>query len=138
ARRILELGEQISSLEEEMDRLSAQSEIARRTSTIPALREIAELAGEIGTLKGFSSGDSLASYLGMCPLDNQSGEYAGTKAPKQVNKHAKSAMMAAVARHIKMVPRPRAYYQKSWRRARSTTRRCGPWGVIWCGSSGVC
>lgn len=139
AKRILELGEQISSLKEEMDRLSAQSEIARRTSTIPGFGSvsIAELAGEIGTMERFSGEDSLALYLGMCPLDNQSGEYAGTKAPKQVNKHAKSAMMAAVARHIRMVPQSRAYYEKKLAEGKKHNQAVRSLGrhmvrVIWC------
>ncbi len=55
----------------------------------------AELAGEIGTIERFGSEASLALYLGMATLDNSSGKYRGSKAPKHVNTRAKAAMMAA-------------------------------------------
>jgi hypothetical protein len=48
----------------------------------------------------------------MCPLDNQSGQFHGTKIPRQVNRRAKAAMMTAVARHIDHVPQSKAYYDK--------------------------
>lgn len=114
ARRILELASQIASLEREISLLAEGSDTARHLSTIPGFGGIssAVLAGEMGALDRFSSQDSLALYLGMCPLDNQSGESHGTKTPRQVNKYAKSAMMTAVAHHIKQVPQSRAYYDK--------------------------
>jgi len=114
ARRILELLEQIAALDEAMAPLSAESEIARRLNSIIGFGKtsVAELAGEIGTLDRFASEASLALYLGMCPLDNQSGQFHGTKSPRQVNRRAKAAMMTAVARHIDHVPESRAYYDK--------------------------
>ncbi len=63
----------------------------------------AELAGEIGTLDRFAKESSLALYLGMAGLDNSSGMYQGSKAPRNVNKRAKAAMMIAVDRHRKQV-----------------------------------
>lgn len=114
ARRILELLRQIAALDEAMESLAEKSEIARRLSTITGFGRttIAELAGEIGTLDRFDSEASLALYLGMCPLDNQSGQFHGTKSPRQVNQRARAAMMAAVARHIDHVPESRVYYDK--------------------------
>jgi transposase len=114
ARRILELLGQITALEKAMEPEAEKSELARRLSTINGYGKtsVAELAGEIGTLNRFRSEASLALYLGMCPLDRQSGEFHGTKSPRQVNQRAKAAMMAAVARHINQVPESRAYYDK--------------------------
>jgi transposase len=114
ARRILELLEQIAGLDEAMAPLSEKSEIARRLSTIIGYGKtsVAELAGEIGTLDRFSSEASLALYLGMCPLDNRSGQSQKTKSPRQVNWRGKAVMMTAVARHIDHVPESRAYYDK--------------------------
>ena len=114
ARRILELLGQITALEKAMEPEAEKSELARRLSTINGYGKtsVAELAGEIGTLTRFRSEASLALYLGMCPLDKQSGEFHGTKSPRQVNQRAKAAMMAAVARHIDQVPESRAYYNK--------------------------
>jgi hypothetical protein len=71
-----------------------------------------ELAGEIGTIERFSKEGSLALYLGMSTLDNRSGKYQGTKAPKQVNTRAKAAMMVGVDRHRKRVAQSQRYYEK--------------------------
>ena len=71
-----------------------------------------ELAGEIGTIERFASEGSLSLYLGMSTLDNRSGKYQGTKAPKHVNTRAKAAMMIALDRHRKYVPESQRYYEK--------------------------
>ena len=55
---------------------------------------------------------SLALYLGMATLDNSSGKYRGSKAPKHVNTRAKAAMMVAVDHHRKRVPQSQRYYEK--------------------------
>jgi len=114
ARRILELLREIAALDEAMEALVGESEIAQRLLSIPGFgtTSAAELAGEIGTLGRFESEASLALYLGMCPPDRQSGQSHGTKSPRQVNWRAKAAMMTAVARHIEKVPESRAYYEK--------------------------
>ena len=114
ATRVLELMGQIASLDKAIKALARESEIARRLGTIPGFGKtsVAELAGEIGTIERFESEASLALYLGMCPLTNQSGEFHGTKSPRQVNRRAKAAMMIAVARHIRCVPESKAYYEK--------------------------
>lgn len=114
ARRILGLREQIHALDEAMAELAEQSEIARRLSTIPGFGKtsIAELAGEIGTVKRFAAETSLALYLGMCPLTHQSGQMSRTRIPRQVNTRCKAALMTTVARHIGCVPQSRAYYDR--------------------------
>jgi transposase len=55
-----------------------------------------ELAGEIGCINRFKKESSLALYIGMAALDNSSGKHQGSKRSKQVNQHAKAAMMSAV------------------------------------------
>ena len=70
------------------------------------------MAGEIGTIERFASEGSLSLYLGMSTLDNRSGKYQGTKAPKHVNTRAKAAMMIALDRHRKYVPESQRYYEK--------------------------
>jgi transposase len=114
ARRILELVREIAALDAAIEELSQKSELARRLDSIPGFGDIsvAELAGEIGTLGRFDSEAGLALYLGMCPLDNQSGQHQGSRHPRQVNRRAKAAMMVAVAHHIREVPESRAYYEK--------------------------
>jgi transposase len=114
AKRILELHQQIHALDEAQAKLAAESEIARRLSTIPGFGKtsIAELAGEIGTLSRFSSEASLALYVGMSPLTVQSGQSSRARAPRQVNTRCRAAMMTTVARHIGCVPQSRAYYER--------------------------
>lgn len=114
ARRILELLREIAALDAAMEALAQESEIGQRLATIPGFGKtsVAELAGEIGTVDRFASEASLALYVGMCPLDRQSGQFHGTKSPRQVNWRAKAALMTAVARHIGLVPESRTYYEK--------------------------
>jgi len=114
ARRVLELLSEIAGLEEAIEGLCEKSELGRRLRSIPGFGVIsaAELAGEIGTWERFSSEASLALYLGMCPLDKQSGQVYGTRSPRQVNRRAKAQMCVAVAHHIWEMPESRAYYER--------------------------
>ena len=113
-KRILELLDEVKALESAQVHMTQTSELARRLSTIVGhgVTTAAELAGEIGTIERFPSQSSLALYLGMAPLDNQSGQYHGTKTPRQVNKRAKVAMKMALMRHIAFVPESKSYYDK--------------------------
>jgi transposase len=114
AARILELKQQIKTLEEQMAHVAERSSIAGQLASIPGYGSIcsAELAGEIGTIARFRCEASLALYLGMATLDNSSGKYRGSKAPKHVNARAKAAMMAAIDHHRKRVPQSQRYYEK--------------------------
>ncbi len=114
ASRLLEIKEQIADLEKAMKSLAEKSELARLIGSIPGFGQVsaAELAGEIGTMDRFDSEAGLALYIGMCPLDNQSGKFKGSKAPRHVNRRGKTAMMTAVAQHVKCVPQSKAYYDK--------------------------
>jgi len=114
AKRILGLLKEIAALDKAIEEISQESDIARRLDSIPGFGKTssAELAGEIGTLERFSCEASLALYLGMCPLDRQSGKSHGTRSPRQVNRRARAAMMTAVAHHIWEMPESRAYYEK--------------------------
>ncbi len=93
---------QCSNQQSEPDRIRNRvkrrsGEFARQLASIPGYGSVcsAELAGEIGTIARFRSEASLALYLGMATLDNSSGKFRGSKAPKHVNARAKAAMMAA-------------------------------------------
>lgn len=114
AHRIIGLKQEITSIESQIKKLIEESEIAKRLQTIDGFGPIcsAELAGEIGSLDRFASENSLALYLGMVSLTNQSGQYHGTKKASHVNVNAKKAMMIAVARHIDNVEESKTYYDK--------------------------
>lgn len=114
AHRILEINASIQQLAGHLAVIVQESEIAQRIESMPGFGLVcsAELAGEIGTLDRFATDSSLALYIGMAALDNKSGLYHGTKSPKQVNTHARAAMMTAVARHIEQVTSSKRYYDK--------------------------
>jgi transposase len=114
AKRCLELDEKIKGLEAKIAEVAKRSQIAKTLRSIPGYGAVctSELAGEIGTIDRFASEGSLSLYLGMSTLDNRSGKYQGTKAPKHVNTRAKAAMMIALDRHRKYVPESQRYYEK--------------------------
>jgi transposase len=114
AKRILMLQQEIKELVEEIENVSKQSSLAQRLNSIPGFGTvtIAELAGEIGAIERFSNQASLALYLGMAPVDHSSGKSIRARAPKHVNVQAKMALMAALAKHIQIMPEAQQYYQK--------------------------
>jgi transposase len=114
AQRCLDLDKKIKTLEAKINQVAKDSKIAKVLLSIPGFGPVctSELAGEIGTIERFSKEGSLALYLGMSTLDNSSGKYQGSKAPKHVNSRAKAAMMTALDRHRKYVPESQRYYEK--------------------------
>ena len=48
----------------------------------------------------------------MATLDNSSGRFRGSKAPKHVNARAKAAMMIAIDHHRKRVPQSERYNER--------------------------
>jgi len=114
ARRVLALKHEIAALDQNIEPLTEDCEMARRLRSIPGFGPICsgELAGEIGAIERFGGEASLALYLGMATLDRSSGTHTGAKRPRQVNTRTKAAMMIAVARHMEQVPVSRAYYEK--------------------------
>jgi len=114
AKRCLELDEKVKTLETKIEQVAEDSKIAKILLSIPGFGPVCttELAGEIGTVERFSKEGSLALYLGMSTLDNSSGKYQGTKAPKHVNTRAKAAMMIALDRHRKYISESQRYYEK--------------------------
>jgi transposase len=114
AKRLIVLKREIVDLEQQIAAISVHSELACRIATIPGFGLVcgAELAGEIGELARFKGETGLAVYMGMAPLTDSSGDYQGSKRPRQVNRHAKLAMMSAAARHRELVPESGSYYAK--------------------------
>lgn len=114
AKRILGLQQEIKELAEQMNPLLAASTLAKRLQSIPGFGEVtvAELTGEIGAIERFSDESSLAVYLGVAPLNHSSGKYVSAKASRHVNIRAKVAIMAALSKHILMMPDAKRYYEK--------------------------
>ena len=138
ARRLLALITSIKSLETKIEQQMKESVYAQHIESIPGFGLVcsAELAGEIGTLDRFPKQSSFSIYIGMAPLDNQSGAYRGTKSPKHVNTRARMAMMTAVFHHMSCVPESRAYYDKKRSEGKSHNKAVRALGrhisrVIW-------
>ncbi len=114
AQHLLGLIASIKTLDVKISQQLKNSVMAQHIDSIPGFGLVcsAELAGEIGTLARFPKQSSFSIYIGMSPLDNQSGTYQGTKSPKHVNTRARKAMMTAVCRHMAVVPESRTYYDK--------------------------
>ena len=114
ARRVLALRLEIKALECRLEALARDSELAKRIDTIPGFGLIcsAELAGEIGTLDRFEHESGLAMYVGMAPVDHQSGNMRHSRRPRQVNCHAKAAMMVEAASHAHQCTQAATYYAK--------------------------
>jgi len=138
ASRLLVLMKSIKTLETHIEQQIQASIYAQHIESIPGFGLVcsAELAGEIGTVERFPKQSSFSIYLGMSPLDNQSGTYQGTKSPKHVNTRARKAMMTAVCRHMASVPESRAYYDKKRSEGKSHNKAVRALGrhlsrVIW-------
>lgn len=114
ARRILELLDQIDTLDQQIAHIAPQSSLARHIDSIPGFGSVcsAELAGEIGTIERYRSEASLALYLGMAVLADSSGTTERARSTRHVNSRCKAAMMTASMRHLEKVPQSRAYYDK--------------------------
>ena len=138
ARRMLELIRQIQALDAKIEATAASSVIATRLRTITGFGPVcsATLAAEIGNLDRFEKEASLALYVGMTRLDNSSGNYVGTKNTRQVNTHARAAMMTAAGRHIDYTPESKIYYDKKRAEGKSHNQAVRAFGrhlirVIW-------
>lgn len=112
--RIIDLNRIIQHLEDQLEGIAEHSAEARIIRSIPGFGKTctAEIAGKMGTVNRFAKESSLALYFGMAALDNSSGKYQGSKAPKQVNRRIKTAMMTVVDHHRKQVTLSQAYYDK--------------------------
>ena len=138
AHRLLALIASIKTLDVKISQQLKNSVYAQHIDSIPGFGLVCstELAGEIGTLARFPKQSSFSIYIGMSPLDNQSGIYHGTKSPKHVNTRARKAMMTAVCRHMAVVPESRAYYDKKRSEGKSHNKAVRALGrhlsrVIW-------
>lgn len=112
--RIKELCELISKFDKRIYALTTKSKIGKRLLSIKGFGDTScgTLAGEIGKINRFEKEASLAVYLGMAPLDKISGNSRGIRKSKNVNSHAKAAMMNAIDQHRRYVEESKSYYEK--------------------------
>ncbi|MFK5947635.1 MAG: transposase [Methylococcales bacterium] len=136
--RLLALIASIKTLDAKISQQLKNSGYAQHIDSIPGFGLVCStgLAGEIGTLARFPKQSSFSIYMGMSPLDKQSGIYHGTKSPKHVNIRARKAMMTAVCRYMAVVSESRAYYDKKRSEGKSHNKAVRALGhylsrVIW-------
>ena len=112
--RIIELRKMIKAIDQQILLRLEESRIGQRLLSIKGFGVTccAELAGEVGCIERFKKESSLALYLGMAALDNSSGKRKGSKASRQVNKHAKMAMMVASDHQRRGSEQSQRYYEK--------------------------
>ena len=112
--RIVELRKMIRELDKQIVERLKDSRIGQRLLSIKGfgVTSCGELAGEIGCIERFKKESSLALYIGMAALDNSSGKHKGSKTSKQVNRHAKRAMMTAVDHQRRGSEQSQRYYEK--------------------------
>lgn len=114
ARRLLELIEEIESLDRQLDKLGEQSKEVKRLKTIPAVgtKLASRLIGEIGDIVRFKREEKLAAYLGVACIENSSGKKNETKAIKKANKIGKATMIAIANNMIVKDAESKRYYEK--------------------------
>ena len=105
ARRCVELDEKIQPVRNQGCRGCQGLQVAK---TLRSIRGLVPCALQNWPARSAPSNrstyeGSLSLYLGMSTLDNRSGKYQGTKAPKHVNTRAKAAMMIALDQHVSKV-----------------------------------
>lgn len=114
ARRMLELREAIATLDVQIEQLLEQSTLVQHLLSMPGFGPVcaAELAAEVGNIDHFTDEASFAVYLGVAPLDQSSGKRFGARLPRQINPHARDALLIAVVHHMGQVPQSRAFYNR--------------------------
>lgn len=114
AHTIITMLEEISDLDGRISALRQQSNDAQLLQTIPGFGDtsVAELVGEIGTIKRFPRESSFSYYIGMAPLDRSSGLTKRSRRSVNINKQCQLALMTCVARHMRCVPESKAFYDR--------------------------
>lgn len=122
-------GEIISGLASDLDRLHTErAALAKQIETVflehPLGQVLVTLCGfgprtgartlaEIGDPTRFASGDRLAAYAGLAPVDRRSGRSINnTAASRRGNHRLKNAMFLAAFVAVQHDPHARAYYQR--------------------------
>lgn len=128
AKRILELKEEIESLDKRMDKVGEASKEVQRLRSIPgiATKLSGRLMGEIGDIHRFKNADQLAVYCGVACIDDSSGKRKRTKAVFKANKICKETMIKIAGCTIHHINESRMYYTKKRRegKAHNHALRC--------------
>ena len=113
-RRILELKEEIETLDRELEETGEKSENVKQLKSIMGvgIKLSSRLAGEIGDIRRFNRESQLAVYCGVACIDDDSGKSKKTKAVYKANRICKATMIEVAGCTIRYVQESRTYYEK--------------------------
>ena len=116
ARRIAHATEEISSIEEEIDRQAAVNGDAKLLMSMTGIEAFAAmlLVSEIGDISRFKTADRLVSWTGMCPRVYQSGNVTHHgRMKKASNRRVNWIMIQAANVAVRHDDRLKLFYQKA-------------------------
>ena len=115
AARVVELCEEISDIEDDIERLSAQIPEVGVLRSIPGVGPVygAAIAAEIGDIGRFKDSAHLAAYAGLAPVRKESGSSLKKRRKRKGgNRRLKNAMVQSSQAAAVHEERARKYYEK--------------------------
>ncbi len=114
AGRILELKEEIKSIDAQLQEIGQMSGEVKRLKSMSGVgtKLSSRLVGEIGDISRFENERQLAVYCGVACIDNDSGKSKKTKVVYKANKICKDTMIDIAGCTIRYIPESRSYYDK--------------------------
>ena len=112
--RILELKEEITLLDKELEETGTKSVEVMQLKSIRGVgtKLSSRLAGEIGDIRRFKKESQLAVYCGVACIDNDSGKSKKTMAVYKANRICKATMIEIAGCTIRYVQESKTYYEK--------------------------
>lgn len=106
--------DKIKELEKKVDQIGKKSATYRLIDDLAGAgsKTTSRLAGEIGNIERFRGEASLAAYLGVCKLNNDSGKSSKDKKNIKANRRGKNAMFELAFQSTKFSAESRRYYKK--------------------------
>ncbi len=114
AGRVLELKEEITTLDSMLEELGKQSPEVKRLISMSgvATKLSSRFVGEIGDINRFEKEDQLAVYCGVACIDDDSGKSKKTRVVYKANRICKATMIEIAGCTIRYVPESKVYYEK--------------------------
>jgi transposase len=114
AGRVLELKEEITTLDSMLEELGKQSPEVKRLISMSgvATKLSSRLVGEIGDINRFEKEDQLAVYCGVACINDDSGKSKKTRVVYKANRICKATMIEIAGCTIRYVQESKVYYEK--------------------------
>ena len=114
AKRVLELKEEIESLDKKLDEIGKESKEVKIMRSIRgvATKLSSRFVGEIGYIKRFSYESEVAVYCGITCVDDESGKQKKSRVVYKANKMCKDTIIEIAGCTIRYIPECKNYYAK--------------------------